>query len=83
MNAYLGAPLVIAFGLDGIERELDPGPPIDRDMYFQSDEQIAELAREVFGADLHEAYIDFKRAEWEDYHNTVSQWEWGRYLTSY
>ena len=68
MNAYLGAPLVIAFGLD---------------MYVQSGEQIAELAREVFGADLHEAYIDFKRAEWEDYHNTVGQWEWERYLTFY
>jgi glutamine synthetase len=104
VNAYLGAALVLAAGLDGIERELDPGPPIDRDMYVQSDEQIADLGvgllprtlgeaidcfeadpltREVFGADLHQAYIDFKRAEWEDYHNAVSQREWERYLTFY
>ncbi len=104
MNAYLGAALVLAAGLEGVERELDPGPPIDRDMYVQSDEQIAELGvellprtlaeaidafeadpltLEVFGPDLHEAYIDFKRSEWEDFHNTVSHWEWERYLTFY
>ena len=104
VNAYLGAALVLAAGLEGIERELDPGPPIDRDMYVQTDEQIAELGvellprtlceaidafeadpltLEVFGPDLHAAYIDFKRAEWEDFHNTVSQWEWERYLTFY
>jgi glutamine synthetase len=104
VNAYLGAALVLAAGLEGIEQELDPGPPIDRDMYVQSDEEIAELGVEllprtlseaidafeadpltldVFGADLHAAYIDFKRSEWEDFHNTVSQWEWERYLTFY
>ena len=104
VNPYLGAAMVLAAGLDGIERELDPGPPIDRDMYTQSDEQIAqlgvellprtlgeaidafeasELAREVCGQDLHRAYVEFKRDEWEDFHNTVSQWEWERYLTFY
>jgi glutamine synthetase len=104
VNAYLGAALMLAAGLDGIERELDPGQPIAHDMYVQSEDQIAELGvqllprtlgeaidafeadpltLEVFGADLHRAYINFKRAEWEDYHNTVSQWEWDRYLTLY
>jgi glutamine synthetase len=104
VNAYLGAALVLAAGLDGIERELDPGPPIDLDMYVQPDERIAELGvellprtldeaidafeadpltLEVFGPDLHQAYIEFKRAEWEDFHNTVSHWEWERYLTFY
>ena len=104
VNAYLGAAIVLAAGLEGIERELDPGGPIDRDMYVQSDDEIAALgveqlprtlgeaieafeadplALEVFGPDLHRAYIDFKRAEWEDFHNTVSQWEWERYLTFY
>jgi glutamine synthetase len=104
VNAYLGAALVLAAGLEGVERELDPGPPIDRDMYVQTDEQIAELGvkllprtlaeavdafeadpltLEVFGPELHEAYIEFKRSEWEDFHNTVSHWEWERYLTFY
>jgi glutamine synthetase len=104
VNAYLGAALVLAAGLEGIERELDPGAPIDLDMYVQSDEQVSELGvellprtlseaidafeadpltRDVFGADLHRAYIEFKRSEWEDFHNTVTQWEWERYLTFY
>ena len=104
VNAYLGAALVLAAGLEGITRGLDPGPPIDLDMYVQSEEQIAELGvrllprtlseaidafeadpltLEVFGPDLHQAYIDFKRSEWEDFHNTVSHWEWERYLTFY
>jgi glutamine synthetase len=102
VNAYLGAAFVLAAGLEAIDARLDPGPPIDLDMYSQSDEQIAELgvqvlprtlqeaidafeadplASEVFGPDLQKAYVEFKRAEWDDFHNTVSEWEWQRYLT--
>ena len=104
VNAYLGAALVLAAGLEAIDAGIDPGPPIDLDMYTQSDAQIAELgvkqlprtlqeaidafeadplAREVFGDELHSGYIEFKRAEWDDFHNTVSDWEWQRYLTLY
>jgi glutamine synthetase len=102
INPYLGAAIVLAAGLEGVERQLDPGPPIELDMYAQSDEQLAELgvltlprtlqeaidafeadalARETFGTELHDAYVEFKRAEWDDYHNAVSDWEWQRYLT--
>jgi glutamine synthetase len=104
VNAYLGAAMVLAAGLEAIDAGADPGPPIDLDMYTQSDAQIDELgvkilprtlqeavdafeasplAREVFGPDLHSAYVDFKRAEWNEYHNAVSEWEWQRYLTLY
>lgn len=104
VNAYLGAALVLAAGLEAIDSGADPGPPIDLDMYTQSEAQISQLgvnllprtlqeaidafaadplAREVFGADLHSAYVEFKRAEWDDFHNAVSDWEWKRYLTLY
>ena len=104
VNPYLGAALMLAAGLEAIDAGADPGPPIDLDMYAQSDKQIAELgvkllprtlqeaieafesdplAREVFGAELHSAYVEFKRAEWDDFHSTVSDWEWQRYLTFY
>ena len=104
VNAYLGAALVLAAGLEGIERELDPGPA-DRPRHVRADRRADRQARrraaprtlseaidafeadpltlDVFGPDLHAAYIEFKRAEWEDFHNTVSQWEWERYLTFY
>jgi len=38
------------------------------------------LAKEVFGEDMFNAYVDFKRNEWIDYHNHVSDWELKRYL---
>jgi glutamine synthetase len=38
------------------------------------------LAMAVFGPDMHKAFIDFKRDEWDSYHNTVSDWEMNRYL---
>jgi glutamine synthetase len=104
VNAYLGAAMALAAGLEAIDEGADPGPPIDLDMYVQPDAKLnelgvkllprtlqeaidafeaSELAKEVFGNDLHRAYIDFKRAEWEDFHNTVCDWEWNRYLTLY
>lgn len=41
------------------------------------------LAREVFGELMFETYVDFKRREWEAYHNHVSDWEVRRYLKFY
>ena len=38
------------------------------------------LSREVFGDNMFSSFVDFKRAEWRSYHNTVSQWEIDRYL---
>ena len=42
MNPYLAAAMILAAGLDGIERELDPGDPIDVNMYELSDKELAE-----------------------------------------
>ncbi|MCB0881731.1 MAG: type III glutamate--ammonia ligase [Thermoleophilia bacterium] len=38
------------------------------------------LAREAFGPLMHDAFTEFKRAEWTEYHNHVSDWERDRYL---
>lgn len=38
------------------------------------------LAKDVFGEELHTSYADLKEIEWWDYHNTVSEWEYDRYL---
>src|SRR6056297_3060026 len=100
-NPYLGAALMLAAGLEGIEQGIDPGAPHRENMYHYSDAEIAaagieclprnlseatdaiardELALDVLGSDMHKAFVDFKRAEWESYHNTVSAWEMQRYL---
>jgi len=100
-NPYLGAALMLAAGLEGIEQGIDPGLPHRENMYHYSDAEIAQagieclpktlseatdaiaadsLALEVLGPDMHKAFVDFKRAEWDSYHNTVSEWEMKRYL---
>ena len=50
VNAYLGAALVLSAGLDGI----------DRDMYVQSDEQIAELGMDLLPRTLGDAIDCFE-----------------------
>jgi glutamine synthetase len=41
------------------------------------------LAKEVFGEELRTSYAELKEIEWWDYHNTVSEWEYDRYLEFY
>jgi glutamine synthetase len=38
------------------------------------------LSRTVFGDAMFEAFVDYKRSEWEAYHSAVSDWEQARYL---
>lgn len=38
------------------------------------------LSRQVFGDAMAEAYVAFKRDEWNSYHGAVSDWETDRYL---
>jgi glutamine synthetase len=38
------------------------------------------LSRAVFGEAMAEAFVAYKRAEWEEYQNHVSEWEMKRYL---
>jgi glutamine synthetase len=40
----------------------------------------AEFGRRVLGDKMFEAFVDYKRGEWEDYHTHISDWEKARYL---
>jgi glutamine synthetase len=42
MNPYLAAAMMLGAGLDGIEQELDPGDPINVNMYQLSDAELSE-----------------------------------------
>ncbi|GAC1429632.1 MAG: type III glutamate--ammonia ligase [Chloroflexota bacterium] len=42
-----------------------------------------EVVRAALGEELAATYLAAKRAEWEDYHNSISQWEIDRYLELY
>jgi glutamine synthetase len=100
-NMYLGLAMSLAAGLDGIERDLDPGEPQTESLYgmgpaereakgfrrlpstlgealgaFEAD----PLAEDTFGPELRTAYIELKRAEWQEYLLHVPQWDRDRYL---
>ncbi len=42
-----------------------------------------ELVHEVFPAEFVTAYVDMKRAEWDEYHTQVSDWERRKYLLAF
>ena len=51
-NPYLALAGVIAAGLDGIERALDPGQPVNQDIYEMSDAERAQLGLKILPQNL-------------------------------
>ncbi len=87
-NPYLAAAALVAAGLDGIGRRLDPGPPVEGDGYRADLPRTAgslgealaaweasAFAREAFGEEVVEHYAAHARAEWEGYLGAVTDWE--------
>ena len=42
-NPYLAFAAMLMAGLDGIQKQMDPGDPLDRDIYSLSAEELAEV----------------------------------------
>lgn len=55
MNPYLATAALIAAGLDGVERELDPGEPYNVNFYAMPMEEVRERGIEVLPQNLLEA----------------------------
>jgi glutamine synthetase len=60
-NPYLGATAMLAAGLDGIERELDPGEPVSANMYEMSESDRAAQGIELLPANLLDATRELER----------------------
>jgi glutamine synthetase len=60
-NPYLAATAVLAAGLDGIERELDPGEPNSLNLYETSEEQRAQLGIDLLPGNLLDATRELER----------------------
>jgi glutamine synthetase len=54
-NPYLVSAALIAAGLDGIDRKLDPGPPQNINLYQLSPEELAVKGIQLLPQSLHEA----------------------------
>lgn len=60
-NPYLAAALVLAAGLEGIEKDLDPGPPNVENMYQKSASDLEALGLRTLPSSLGEALDEFAK----------------------
>jgi glutamine synthetase len=88
VNPYLALSAMIAAGLDGIERELDLEPPLDGNAYVSDKPHVAPtllaarehfaasaVARETFGDDVVEHYLNNADVELASFNAAVTDWE--------
>ena len=54
-SPYLGFAAVLAAGLDGVKRKIDPGDPVDLNIYELSDEERERLGIRLLPSNLREA----------------------------
>jgi glutamine synthetase len=59
-NLYLGAAMILAAGLEGIEKDLDPGEPHRENMYLSSPESLARGNIQLLPRTLGEAVDAFE-----------------------
>jgi glutamine synthetase len=62
-NPYLAATAMLAAGLDGIERKLDPGDPNSANLYTLTDEERAAKGIELLPANLLDATRELERCD--------------------
>jgi glutamine synthetase len=60
-NFYAAFAGILAAGLDGIKRKLDPPDPVEQDIYHMDKKQRAERGIEVLPGDLGEALSEFAK----------------------
>jgi glutamine synthetase len=92
-NPYLLAAVMIAAGLDGIRRELDPGDPAQENLFenirfprlpSRPDQGVDALLADAelvaaLGADFTRTFADVLRFDWERFLSHVTDWEINEY----
>jgi glutamine synthetase len=92
-SAYLASAAHIFAGVDGVDRELDPGPPTDS-IYEPPVERATvplslgealdvlesdSFVRRAFGDQFMQAFTTIKRTEWRRFQLAVTDWELREY----
>jgi glutamine synthetase len=88
VNPYLALAALIAAGLEGIDRGLQPPPPVRGNAYLGDLERVpsslrdardafaaSSFAREAFGDEVVEHYLNNARVELEAFDAAVTDWE--------
>ena len=60
MNPYLATAAILAAGMDGVERKLDPGAPINENLYEWSPEKLKQSGIKLLPQNLNEALDAFE-----------------------
>ena len=100
-NPYLTLALMLAAGLEGIDKHLVLPPALTENAYEMSPKELlckeinllpsnlndallcmkqSEFVKNILGEHLFESYLAEKTKEWNDYNQTVHQWEIQNYL---
>ena len=93
-NPYLSYAASIAAGLDGIEKQIEPPPIFEGDIYSAAglprvpktlheaipELEASELAREAFGSAVVDHYLHFLRTEQRKFDEVVTCWERARFF---
>jgi glutamine synthetase len=86
MNPYLAFAIELAAGLDGIDRELDPGPARNENLYAADERDLLPrtlldairafradpIAEVAFGKEMADIYAARKQKEWNRHFYSVS-----------
>ena len=88
VNPYLALAAMIAAGLDGIDRELELEPPMEGNAYTSDKERVptnlyaardlfaeSALAREAFGQEVVDHYLNRAQVELDAFEAAVTDWE--------
>ncbi len=88
MNPYLALSAMIAAGLHGIENELELEPPLEGNAYTAGREEVpktlaaardlfaaSDVAREAFGQEVIDHYLNRARIELTAFEAAVTDWE--------
>jgi glutamine synthetase len=61
-NPYLALTVMLSAGLDGLENQIDPGPPVNKNVYKMSHRERRRLRIEELPGNLDEATREFKKS---------------------
>src|SRR5215218_3885576 len=62
-NPYLALAVILRSGLDGIEKQLDPGPPINKNIYKMSHRERRHLRIDELPGNLSEALDELEKSD--------------------
>jgi glutamine synthetase len=90
-NPYLALALILAAGMEGIEKKMTPPPELSAQknepdtLPLTLGEAIRAYSedpfvKEILGDPIYTKFLEAKKAEWKDFRTCVTQWEINKYL---